>query len=116
LSTVDCDNREFSILDNVYVVVEPRLDATTRTIDSRSFRYRYPDGPDDAEAFAVLPDGDVTIVSKGRSGTIAFFRLRGDAIARATMSGEGLSAEYAGDSGIRPDAGIHTTRCSFFAP
>ena len=28
--------------------------------------YRYPDGPDDHGRFAVLPDGDVTIVSKGR--------------------------------------------------
>ena len=90
----------------VYVVIEPRLDERTRTIASRSFRYRYPDGPDDQEAFAVLPDGDATIVSKGRSGTIAFFRLRRDAIARAVVSGEVLTAEYAGDSGIRPDAGI----------
>ena len=90
----------------VYVVVEPRLDDSERTIASRSFRYRYPDGPDDTEAFAVQPDGDLTIVSKGRSGTIAFFRLRRDAIARAIVSGELLTAEYAGDSGIRPDGGI----------
>ncbi len=90
----------------VYVVVEPRLDENTRTIASRSFRYRYPDGPDNAEAFAVLPDGDVTIVSKGNSGTIAFFRLRREAIARAVVSGEVLSAEHAGDSGIQPDGGI----------
>jgi hypothetical protein len=90
----------------VYVVVEPRLDAGTRTIPARSFRYRYPDGPDNAEAFAVLPDGDVTIVTKGNSGTVAFFRLRRDAIARATVSGEVLTAEYAGDSGIRPDGQV----------
>ena len=90
----------------VYVVVEPRLDATTRTIPSRSFRYRYPDGPDNAEAFAVVPDGDATIVSKGNGGTIAFFRLRHDAIARAIASGEVLLAEYAGDTGIRPDPKI----------
>ena len=90
----------------VYVVIEPWLDESTRTVASRSFRFRYPDGPDDTEAFAVLPDGDATIVSKGRSGTIAFFRLRRDAIARAVVSGEVLTAEYAGDSGIRPDAEI----------
>ena len=90
----------------VYVVVEPRLDDGERTIASRSFRYRYPDGPDDTEALAVQPDGDLTIVSKGRSGTIAFFRLRRDATARAIVSGEVLTAEYAGDSGIRPDGGI----------
>ena len=90
----------------VYVVVEPRLDENARTIASRSFRYRYPDRPDNAEAFAVLPDGDVTIVSKGYSGTIAFYRLRREAIARAISSGELLTAEYAGDSGIRPNPGL----------
>ncbi len=54
----------------------------------------------------MQPDGDLTIVSKGRNGTIAFFRLRRDAIARAIVSGEVLTAEYAGDSGIRPDGAI----------
>jgi hypothetical protein len=87
----------------VYVVAEPRLDALSRTIASRSFRYRYPDGPDNAEAFAVLPDGDATIVTKGGRGSIAFFRLRREPIARALSSGEVLTAEYAGDSGIRPN-------------
>ena len=81
---------------SVYVVVEPlvsRDDGSTRTIASRSFQYRYPQGPDDAEAFAVLGDGDATIVSKGRSGAICFFRLRANAIARAIASGEVLLAE-----------------------
>jgi hypothetical protein len=90
----------------VYVAVEPRLDADARTIPSRSFRYRYPDGPDNAEAFTVLPDGDVTIVTKGGSGKIAFFRLSREAMARAIVSGEVLTAEYAGDTGIRPEADI----------
>jgi hypothetical protein len=90
----------------VYVVVEPSLEASTGTIAARSFRYRYPDGSENAEALAVLPDGDVTIVSKGNSRRIGFFRLRGEAIARAAVSGEMLVAEYAGDSGIRPDGDI----------
>jgi hypothetical protein len=93
----------------VYVAAEPmvsRDDASARTIPSRSFRFRYPNGPDDAEALAVLPDGDVVIVSKGRSGAIAFFRLRRDAIVRAVDSGEVLVAEDAGDTGIRPEARI----------
>ena len=90
----------------VYVVVEPSLEGSLQTIASRSFRYRYPDGPENAEALAVLPDGDVTIVTKGNRGTIGFFRLRGEAIGRAAASGETLTAEYAGDSGIRPDGEI----------
>jgi len=40
----------------VYVVVEPRLDETARTIASRSFRYRYPNRPD------VSPDGTTLAV------------------------------------------------------
>jgi hypothetical protein len=93
----------------VYVVAEPSVtpdDPGPRNILSRSFRYRYPKGPDDAEALAVLPNGDIVIVSKGRSGVIGLFRLRRDAIARAVASGELLIAEYAGDTGIRPDARI----------
>jgi hypothetical protein len=93
----------------VYVVAEPLVSPDTagiRTVQWRSFRYRYPNGSDDAEALAVLPDGDVTIVSKGRSGTIGFYRLRRDAIVRAITSGEVLLAEFAGDTGIPPDARI----------
>ena len=93
----------------VYVVVEPPVGsngANSVTVAARSFRYRYPDGPDDAEALAVLPDGDVTIVTKGRTGTIGFFRLSRAAVARALASGEVLAAEYEGDSGIKPDARV----------
>jgi hypothetical protein len=90
----------------VYVVVEPVLDRSVTkqpAAKARSFRYRYPAGPDDSEAIAVLPDGDVTIVSKGRTGTIEFFRLSAENVARAITSGEVLTAEPAGNSGIKPD-------------
>jgi hypothetical protein len=90
----------------VYVVVEPLLDRTVvkqPSARARSFRYRYPAGPDDSEAIAVLPDGDATIVTKGRTGTIEFFRLSGESVARAITSGEVLTAESAGHSGIEPD-------------
>jgi hypothetical protein len=102
------DNDRVRETVTVYIVGEPSVADSTSSgaLAARSFRYRYPDGPDDAEAFAVLPDGDVTIVTKGRSGTIGFFRLRRAAIARAIISGEVLSAEYEGDSGIKPDQSI----------
>jgi hypothetical protein len=105
LADIGDNNRRRQWL-TVYVVVEPSLEAGTRTIPSRFFRYRYPDGPENAEALAVLPDGDVTIVSKGNGGSIRFFRLRREAIARAAVSGETLLAESAGDTGIRPDGEI----------
>ena len=93
----------------VYVVGEPllaALDATRRPVAARSFRYRYPDQPHDSEAFAASPDGDVTIVSKGRTGTIAFFGLSGVSVARALTSGEILTAVHQGDTGIEPNERI----------
>jgi hypothetical protein len=90
----------------VYVVVEPILDRTVvkqPAAKAASFLYRYPAGPDDSEAIAVLPDGDVTIVSKGRTGAIEFFRLSRESVARAITSGELLTAESAGNTGITPD-------------
>ena len=41
------------------------------------------DQPEDTEAIAVLPNGDVTIVTKGRTSTISFFGLTRADIARA---------------------------------
>jgi hypothetical protein len=90
----------------IYIVVEPRVsgaDAQPPPVPSRSFHYRYPDKPTDAEALAVLPNGDLTIVSKGRSGTIDFFTIPAAAVAKAIASGETITAQYAGNTGIRPD-------------
>ena len=93
----------------VYVVVEPlvaRVDPMPSTVVAQSFRYRYPDGPDDCEAIAVLPNGDVMFVSKGRSGTIDFFGMTAGRVASALTSGEMLTAEHWGNTGIRPDGAI----------
>ena len=93
----------------VYVVVEPLLagaSATPPAVAAQSFRFRYPDQPEDSEALAVLPNGDVTIVSKGRTGTIDFFRVSAASLARALGSGEVLTAEYQGGTGIEPDQRI----------
>ena len=103
------DNERVREALTVYVVAEPTVAAdgpSSLVLAAGAFRYRYPDGPDDAEAIAVLPDGDVTIITKGRAGTIGFFRLGRAAIARALESGDVLSAEYEGDTGIKPDADI----------
>jgi hypothetical protein len=100
------DNERSRTSVTVYVVVEPILDRAVMkqpAAKARSFRYRYPAGPDDSEAIAVLANRDVTIVTKGRKGTIEFFRLSSENVARAITSGEVLIAESAGDTGIMPN-------------
>ena len=100
------DNNQVRPEVTIYVVVEPRLGATGTpppTTFARAFRYRYPMGPNDAEALAVRPSGDITIVSKGRSGTIDFFSIPVATVAKAIASGEIVTARYDGNTGIRPD-------------
>ena len=102
------DNDRIRDALTVYVVVEPVLANETRphTVAAPSFRYRYPVEPEDSEALAVLPNGDVAIVSKGRTGTIHFFGISGASVARALISGEVLTAEDWGDTGIEPNERI----------
>lgn len=69
----------------VYRVPEPApADAQTRPAEA--FPATYPNGPQDAEAMFVLPDGGIYIVTKGETGSIAVHRfpqpLRAGAIAR----------------------------------
>ena len=85
----------------VYIVEEPEVGKAGEVISSRAFRFRYPDGADDSEAFAVGPDGDVIVVTKGRRGTIGFFRIAADAVAAALESGTLLTAEAAGRVNLR---------------
>jgi hypothetical protein len=51
---------------------EPDLTAGRAAIVDR-FRYRLPRGPQDAEAFFVMPDERIYLISKGRSGPITLF-------------------------------------------
>jgi hypothetical protein len=90
---------------SIYVVPEPRLSGagSSSTVAARTLRYRYPSGPTDAEALAVRPNGDLTIVSKGRSGTISFFSIPATTVTKAIASGEVITAIFAGNTGIQPD-------------
>jgi hypothetical protein len=103
------DNNQVRQILTVYVTVEPSLvstGGTPLTTAARSFRYRYPDAPHDSEALAVGPAGDVIIVSKGRRGTIDFFGISATSVARALTSGEVLTAEHQGNTGIEPNGKI----------
>ncbi len=94
----------------IFVVAEPSIagadPARPLTVNARSFRFRYPGQPEDTEALAVLPNGDLTIVTKGRTPTISFFGFAKTDVARAITSREILTATVQGDSGISPDQGL----------
>jgi hypothetical protein len=72
-------------------------------VTARSFNYRYPQGPTDAEGLAVSANGAITIVSKGRSGTIDFFSISADSVLQALASGDTIVARFNGNTGIQPD-------------
>ena len=93
----------------VYVLPEPRRDAggaLPASAAARAFRFRYSDEPHDAEAIAVRPDGDITIVTKGRTGTIDFFGIPAGSVREALASGEAVTAEFRGRTGIEPDGRV----------
>jgi hypothetical protein len=93
---------------SIYIVAEPRVSdaGASSTVAARTLRFRYPSGPTDAEALAVKPNGDLTIVSKGRSGTINFYSIPAASVVKALASGEVITAVFAGNTGIRPDQRI----------
>jgi hypothetical protein len=94
----------------IYVVHEPAISGEApdqpQSVKAQSFRFRYPGEPEDTEAIALLPNGDVTIVSKGRTPTISFFGFTKGDIVKALMSHEILTAASEGNTGISPDQGL----------
>jgi hypothetical protein len=100
------DNNEVRREVTIYIIPEPKVGGSeaSPTATARSFNYRYAEGPTDAEALAVRPNGDITIVSKGRKGAIDFFIISAETVTRALASGETVTARYNGNTGIPPDA------------
>lgn len=94
----------------IFVVREPIIasadPAKVISAKAASFRFRYPSAPEDTEALAVLPDGDVTIVPKGRTPKIDFFGFSHADIVKALKTEEILTATDEGDSGIAPNQGL----------
>jgi hypothetical protein len=74
------DNRELRPFVTLYRVPEPPLIAKRprREVEigpTEAVSFRYPDGPHDVEAMWVAPNGDVHLVSKGRSGPVRHYRV-----------------------------------------
>lgn len=68
----DNDNERREVA--VYRVPEPALEDDS-TAAAERFLARYPDGPRDAEAFFVLPDGGAYVVTKGTREPVELYRL-----------------------------------------
>jgi hypothetical protein len=104
------DNNRNRDAVTIFIVDEPSISGADPSrpiaVKARSFRFRYPAEPEDAEAIAVLPNGDVTVVTKGRTPTIGFFGFAKADIVRALVSKEILTATVEGNSGISPDQGL----------
>lgn len=75
----------------VYRVAEPEPKAVA-TEPAESFHAIYPDGPHDAEALFVTPEGRLFIVTKGDAGPIALYRFPVDLRAGARVRLERVSA------------------------
>lgn len=58
----------------VYRVPEPAVGAAA-TEPAERFAFTYPGGPRDAESLFVLPDGELYVVSKGRTSNVAIYRF-----------------------------------------
>lgn len=68
------DNQASRAHVTLWRVPEPAAgDAQTRP--ATALTAEYPDGPHDAEAMFVLPDGGVHVVTKGETGPVAVYRL-----------------------------------------
>jgi hypothetical protein len=94
----------------IYVMAEPLIAGANPTqplvARARSFQFRYPGQPEDTEALAVLPNGDLTLVSKGRTPAIAFFSIPAADVAKGLASGVVVTASNQGDAGIAPDQNL----------
>lgn len=57
----------------IYRVAVP--DSGVDAATAETVHYRYPDGPRDAEGLAILPDGRMIVVTKGRNAPIQVFQV-----------------------------------------
>ena len=95
----------------VYRVAEPPgNDAAVKSAEA--IEMRYPDGPHDAEALLVTPDGSILIVTKGETGPVNVYRAPANARPGATVTLERIGDSIQGkatqeqritDGAISPD-------------
>jgi hypothetical protein len=89
------DNRQGRQDRAIYRFPEPALDAK-RAGSVERFRYRLPAGSHDSEAFFVMPDERMFLITKGRSGPVTLFAFPHPASATAVNPLEQLQTLTAG--------------------
>lgn len=77
---------------SVHVFREPAPVGDTVVPAVASVTFRYPEGPADAEALAVEPDGGLLVVTKGEDGTARLYRLQPATAARGQAPGGSATA------------------------
>jgi hypothetical protein len=85
---------------SVYAVPEPDPSADSVGVLA-ALRISYPHGPDDAESLAIGPNGNLTIVTKGRSGSMRLLGVPADAWREGAPSD--IRAVALGTLAIAPD-------------
>jgi hypothetical protein len=96
------DNAERRTRVVLYVMPEPDPrtpgQAVRATRPAQALRVRYADGPHDAEALIVDGHGDVSIVTKGRTGPILRYRIPSRA-----LSGDSVSVRPTDTIPVKPN-------------
>lgn len=80
----------------VYRVTEPSPE-TERSPRAESMRLTYPDGPKDAEALIVLPNGSLLLVSKGERSAVSVYRTPGTFANGTTVRLEAIATIASGN-------------------
>ena len=101
------DNRRRRSVYSLYIIPEPNPTsveptATTTVAEVRRVDFVYPDERHDAEAMAVSPDGDVTIVTKGRNGRTQVFVIHHAVVEQAIRQNRAITPESRGTLAIDP--------------
>lgn len=84
----------------IYRVPEPDSVADARSRKTESMRLTYPDGPKDAEALIVLPNGWVFIVTKGERSPVVLYRTPHPFMNGATVRLEPVATIVEGTRGV----------------
>lgn len=90
----------------IYRVAEPSQ--VNGSVKAEAFHASYPDGPHDAEALLVAPDGTLFIVTKGDTGPVAVYKfpreLRTDSTMKLERVGKPLAEKATGNTRVTDGA------------